>query len=246
MPQGLISVPASRRFVFERDTFAFANELACEYQFDPARGRPRMVPKTPRPAYVLRCFVLARAVRQFLFHAEFQPKEMPLSAEAYRLRIRTVVARNPRVPCPPARRVRFPGYAGLRAFSQEWERVLKEECGGAWRSYVLRSHWRMVFPIRRAHQQRTRDALVARLARGIPPIVHLVRFPQLTINHGMTVFAVHPGGEVTHFEAYDPNDPARPASLVFDERACAFMLEANRYWPGGPLDVLEIYRSWWF
>ena len=205
-----------------------------------------MVAKQPRPDYALRCFVLARAARQFLYHAEFQPGATQLTEAEYRRRIRAVVARNPRVPCAPERRVAFPGYAGLRDFSREWERVLKEDCGGAWRSYVLRSHWRMVFPISRRHQERTRDALTARLEQGVPPIVHLVRFPQLTINHGMTVFAVEPGSQETRFTAYDPNEPAHPVRLTFDHSTRTFTLPPNRYWAGGRLEVIEIYRSWWF
>jgi hypothetical protein len=48
------------------------------------------------------------------------------------------------------------------------------------------------------------------------------------------------------FEAYDPNDPAKPTLLSFDQVAQIFTLPANRYWPGGKLDALEIYRTWWF
>ena len=246
MPQAPTTPLPCRRFEFERDTFAFANELVCEYVFDPASGRPTMIPKQPRPDYALRCFVLARAARQFLYHAEFQPDQSPLAEPEIRRRVRTVIARNPRVPCALAKRVGFPGYAGLRAFSQAWEKLLKAECGGAWRSYVLRSHWRMVFPISRAQQQRTCLQLAEQLARGTPPIVHLVRFPQLTINHGMTLFGVEQRAGATCFQAYDPNVPAEPAKLTFDHAARSFTLPANRYWPGGKLDIIEIYRSWWF
>ena len=157
-----------------------------------------MVTRQPRPSFALRCFVLVRTARQFLYHAEFLPKGPPLGEAQTRQRIREVISRNPRVPCEPGQRVALPGYEGLRAFSRAWETSLKAECGGAWRSYVLRSHWRMVFPISRRHQERTRDALLDRLVRGIPPIVHLVRFPQLTVNHGMLVYGVETGaGRVT-------------------------------------------------
>ena len=55
---------------------------------------------------------------------------------------------------------------------------MKVECGGAWRSYVLRSHWRMVLPLSRAHQERT----AARLRRlgvsaAILPVVEIVALP---------------------------------------------------------------------
>ncbi len=248
MPQAPTASSAPRRFDFGRDTFAFANELAWEYRFDPGGGRPRMEAREPRPSYVLRCFVLARAVRQFFLHAEFRADAEPGSLAESRACVRQVLRRNPRIPSSPGGRVGFPGYDGLRSFSRDREGLLKAECGGAWRSYVLRSHWRMVFPITRAHQDRTYRQLTARLARGQPAIVHLVRFPQLTINHGMTLYAVEGGGGQggTRFLAYDPNDPSGPSVLSFDGGSRTFFLPANRYWAGGPLDVIEIYRSWWF
>ena len=130
MPQAL-NIPSPRRFEFERDTFAFPNELVCEYVFDPAGGRPKMVAKEPRPEYALRCFPLVRAARQFFYHAEFQPQQAPLGEAECRRRIREVISRNPRVPCSPETRVGFPGFAGLRTFSAAGEQLLKAECGGA-------------------------------------------------------------------------------------------------------------------
>jgi hypothetical protein len=240
------SIPPPRRFEFERDTFAFANELICEYEFDPASGRPRMVARQPRPDYALRCFVLVRAARQFFYHADFLLTQTPLGEADYRRRIRDVLCRNPRVPSLPGRRAVFPGYDGLRAFGRQWGRLLKAECGGAWRSYVLPSHWRMVLPITRRHQERTCAGLQARLVNGSPPIVHLVRFPQLTINHGMIVFGVEQDRAEARFLTYDPNTPEQPVLLTFDHAARTFTLPATRYWPGGKLNVIEIYRSWWF
>ncbi len=245
MPQPLIIAPP-RRFDFERDAFAFPNELVCAYEFDPGGGHPKLVARRPRPDYALRCFVMVRAARSFFLHADFRPEETQVAESHLRRRVREVVSRNPRVPSMPDRRVAFPGFAGLRAFSQAHEALLKAECGGAWRSYVLRSHWRMVLPISRTHQQRTRARLVERLAHGAHPIVHLVRFPQLTINHGMLLMSAETGRGETRFAAYDPNDPSRPATLAFEEESRSFRLPANRYWPGGTLDVLEICRNWWF
>jgi hypothetical protein len=240
------STSLPRRFEFERDTFEFANELVCEYKFDPASGRPKMVARQPRPSYALRCFVLVRAARQFFYHADFLVEQKRLGEVDYRQRIRDVICRNPRVPSLPGQRATFPGYDGLRAFGREWGKLLKAECGGAWRSYVLKSHWRMVLPITRRHQERTCTGLQSRLANGLPPIIHLVRFPQLTINHGMIVFGVEQDRAEARFLAYDPNTPEQPALLTFDHVARTFTLPATRYWPGGKLDVIEIYRNWWF
>ena len=236
--------PAGRRFEFARDTFAFANELLWSYNFDPATGRTAFRRRDPRPEYALRCFVLARAARQFLYHARFDPGQKAADSALYQRLIREIVARDPRRPCPEARRVVIPGYAGLREFSGACEPLLKRGCGGAWRSYFLRSHWRMVFPITRAHQARAASRLAAALARGVPPIVHLVNFPSLTINHGMIVFAGEETARGFDFQAYDPNNPAAPAGLAFDRASRAFSMPANSYWAGGVLNVIMIYRNW--
>ncbi len=253
MPRDLIPEPragetpsrAAPRFVFERDSFAFANELVWAYQVEPATGKMAFRRRRPQPAYTHRCFVLARAARQFLFHARFEGGQ-PLAPEAtYRRLVRAVVGRDPRRPGAPEAQVVIPGYASLRQFSQAQETLLKQECGAAWESYVLRSHWRMVFPISRRHQERTAAGLRARLASEGSAVVHLVRFPQLSINHGMVLFAVAAAEAGLTFQAYDPNDPSGPTQLAFDRATRTFRLPPTAYWAGGPLDVIEIFRGWW-
>ena len=72
-----------------------------------------------------------------------------------------------------------------------------------------------------------------------------MKFPALTINHGMILFDVAvETKDGFKFSAYDPNDPAQPAHLTFDRAAKTFSLPPNRYWAGGELNVIEIYRSW--
>src|SRR5258705_348138 len=66
-----------RRFEFERDAFAFPNELVWEYHFDEATGATAARRRVPAPDYALRCFVLIRAARQFLYHARFDPPAPP-------------------------------------------------------------------------------------------------------------------------------------------------------------------------
>ena len=234
----------ARPFIFERDTFAFANELLWEYLLDSAAGRMRFSRREPRPEYALRCFVLARAARQFFFHARFDEMQGVAGEETYRKLIRQVISLNPRAPSASGRVVTIPGYSSLRAFSLAWEALLKAECGGAWRSYVLRSHWRMIFPISRAHQARTARSLAASIGRGFPPIIHLVKFPALTINHGMILFGAKESEREIDFCAYDPNTPGKPAQLAYDRAARTFRLPANAYWAGGGLNVIEIYRRW--
>lgn len=234
-----------RRFEFSHDTFAFANELVWEYRPDAATGKINFLPRNPKPDYAHRCFVLARAARQFLYHARFDPAQKCAEESECRRLIREVLSRSDRKPSSAAEQIVIPGHASLREFSQAKEPLLKLECGGAWRSYVLRSHWRMIFPISRAHREWTAARLQAEIEEGLSPIVHLVKFPSLTINHGMILFDVAEIGSGQEFSAYDPNDPVQPARLVFDRTAKTFSLPPNRYWAGGRLNVIEIYRSWW-
>jgi hypothetical protein len=233
-----------RRFEFEQDSFAFANELIWEYRFDTASRRTTFARRDPKPDYAHRCFVLTCAARQFLFHATFDPASSRVSDEAYRHLVRGVLSRSPRHPSEPTQRICFPGYENLRQFSVDHERLLKAECGGAWRSYVLRSHWRMVFPISRAHQVRTASRLADTVKSKGSAVVHLVTFPKLAINHGMVVCGARTTNDGFIFDAYDPNDPRQPARLSFDHSSRTFQLPANSYWAGGNLDVIEIYRNW--
>jgi hypothetical protein len=232
------------RFDFARDRFAFANELVWEYQLDPASGKMNFLRRKSKPGYAHRCFVLARAARQFLYHAVFDPKQSMPAEAAYRGLVREVFSRSPRSPSAAERRILFPGHANLREFSAKQEQLLKSEGGGAWRSYVLRSHWRMIFPISRAHQKATSARLIAAVEKNLPPIVHLVKFPSLTINHGMLVFDHEKTPQGFEFLTYDPNDPLQPGQLNFNAATGTFSLPPNRYWKGGELNVIEIYRNW--
>ena len=235
----------ARRFDFERDTFPFPNELVWEYRFDATAGQTRAVRRRPAPRYALRCFVLVRAARQFFYHARFEPADAPADDLTYRRLIRAVLVRPPRRPSPPPERVVIPGYAGLRDLSAAREPVVKAACGGAWRSYVQHSHWRIVVPVSRAHQHRTAGELLTAVADHSAPLVHLLRFPSLAINHGMVVFEGARTSTGAEFLAYDPNDPERPARLTYDRARRTFSLPANRYWRGGALNVFEIFRRWY-
>lgn len=235
-----------RRFEFERDSFAFANELHWEYRFDAGNKTTTSSKRDPKPDYAHRCFVLVRAARLFHYHARFDEHLVADANEpVWRRRIQEVMRRNPRVPCQPGDAVVFPGFAHLREFSGAHEALLKAECGGAWHSYVQRSHWRMIFPISRTHQARTAEHLLSEIRRGASPIIHLVLFPKLTINHAILLFDATQTPRGVVFQAYDPNDPAKPSKITFDATTKIFSFPANRYWIGGELDVIEIYRGWW-
>ena len=102
----------------------------------------------------------------------------------------------------------------------------------------------MIIPITRAHQTRTAAQLFAALKQNYSPIIHLVNFPSLSINHGMVVFDGVETGRGFEFQAYDPNDPKQPAQLRFDRASQTFFLPANLYWRGGSLNIIEICHSW--
>jgi hypothetical protein len=156
------------------------------------------------------------------------------------------VGRNPRQASPPEQRIVVPGFDCLRELSLAHAPALKGACGGAWESYVLRSHWRMVFPISRTHQAQTAAQLLDRVRAGALPIVHLVRFPQLTINHGALVFGAEKAEGRIDFSVYDPNLPEHPCTLSYEHSAKTFIYPRQVYWGGGRVDVIEIYCGWFY
>jgi hypothetical protein len=236
-----VAAPA-RTFDFFRDTFAFRNELYWEYLVDDKTGRVTTRKVVPPPTYAHRCFVVVRSARQFFFHARFEPDAPPLSETAYAERIRTVVRRSDCAPSLDSDRLEIPGFASLREFSAAHAPLLKANCGGAWQSYFNRGHYRMIFPMSRAHQAREVERLQCEIASGRAPIIHVLRFPQLTINHALLVFAAQRTNDGIHFSTYDPNLPQEPSSLFYSAASRTFDLPRNIYWPGGRVDVYETYR----
>ena len=236
-----------RSFDFFRDTFAFRNELVWQYEFDAATGA--MITK-PNPreacAYSHRCFVVVRSARQFFYHARFDPARPPCDELEFRRRVRAVVSRSPRMPSADSERIVFPGFDCLRQFSSVHETLLKENCGGAWQSYFLRSHWRMIFPITRKHQEREAERLRKGIESGKIPILHVVRFPQLTINHALLAFGTRETAEGQEIAIYDPNLPEAPTTIHFDRANRSFEMPANSYWGGGMLNVYETYKGWFY
>ena len=237
---------AAAPFDFPRDTFAFANETKWSYRVDPSSGRQVIMTRSPAPGYVLRCFPLVRAARQFARYARFDPvRPVPGDAECRRL-VRRVLSRRSGAETPPSEPVVIPGFAGLRQFSAAHGAILKSECGSAWQSYLQRGNWRMVFPFLRRHQEREAGKLLDRLGGGGLPIVHLVRFPQLTINHGLLLFRGGRTAAGMEFQAYDPNLPAGAVTLSYDDDSRTFRLPPVPYFAGGRVDVYEIYQGWMY
>jgi hypothetical protein len=187
--------------------------------------------------------VVVRSARQFFYHARFDPDQPAAEPAHYCQLVRRVVSRSPRRRCADGDRIVFPGYACLRAFSQANEPLLKAECGGPWQSYFLRSHWRMIFPVRRWHQARMAQRLCRGVREGRAPTAHLFRFPRISINHGVMLFGLVETERELQFEAYDPNLPGNPVKLHYDSASRTFSFPPTIYWAGGPVNVIEIFRG---
>jgi len=234
----------NRAFQFERDTFAFPHELVWQYHFDPVTGAMTTFRSDPPPTYYHRCFVMVRSTRQFFYHARFAPEQPAVEPENYRRIMREIVSRNPRRRSAEPERLVIPGYDGLRSFSHAHERLLKAELGGPWQSYFLRSHWRMIFPMMPWH----RDKMAEKLKRSLPErgltLVHLFRFPCITINHGIVLYRLSESEQGMEFEAYDPNIPEQPVKLIYEWQRRVFTFAPSKYWGGGELNVVEIFCDW--
>ena len=158
--------------------------------------------------------------------------------------VRQIIARNPRRVCADSDRIVIPGYDGLRSFSQAHEALLKAECGAAWESYFLRSHWRMIFRVSGRFQEKMAEKLKRSLQKRGVSLVHLFRFPRITINHGIVLFRFAESAEKIEFTAYDPNIPEHPVTLVYEKARRVFTFAPNIYWGGGVLSVMEIFCDW--
>jgi len=233
-----------RRFQFERDTFAFAHELVWKYRFDPVTGAMTTYKADPPPTYYHRCFVLVRATRLFFDYARFAPELPPADVPTYRKLIHEIISRNPRRACADSERIVVPGFDGLRSFSWAHEALLKAGCGAAWESYFLRSHWRMIFRVSGRFQEKMAEKLKHSLQKRGMALVHLFRFPRITINHGIVLYDFTESNTQIEFTAYDPNIPEHPVKLAYEKARRVFTFAPSIYWGGGVLSVMEIFCDW--
>ncbi len=231
----------NRAMTFPGDTLSITNETVWSYGVDPMTGEQVHVPRDPPPTYSLRCFVLVRVVKQFHAHAEFDAGSAPWDEAGNRRLIRKVVGRSPRGVSPEGKRVRIPGYGNLAEFSRAWPRLFQEESGWAWRSYLQRGHWRMIFPFTGRGQEREAEALVEGLKDHRAPAVHVVDFPGLRVNHALLLVGMEEDADRIRFAAYDPNTPGKPVTLRFDRATRRFNMDSTPYFVGGPVSVYEVY-----
>jgi hypothetical protein len=243
---GRAPLPSTRTFVFGQDSVAFANETSWNYQIDPVSGRTIHTRRKPAPSYVLHCFVVARSARQFFQNARFDPNLPPVDDATYEKLIRRVVSIDPQRPPGSHEKIVIPGYESLYALTEARGALFKKACGGAWQSYFQRGNWRMILPFTRHQQERMAQKLFASLEQNIPPVVHVVRFPQLSINHAILLFDSQETKEGLLFQGYDPNIPNAPIKLLFNRARRRFIFPPTHYFAGGPVDVYRIYSGWIF
>jgi hypothetical protein len=236
--------PFTRPFVFGEDTFAYANELYWVYKIDPETGSMTHEWRKPKPEYAQHCFVMARSARQFFQHARFDTNEPAMDEKSYRKLIRKIVSIDPRHELEPEKKIVVPGYPNLHAFSQAQETALKLECGVALESYFQRGHWRMIWHFSKKNQSRMAQQLIESIRSNRPPVVHVAHFPKLQINHALLLFDVKETEKEIEFATYDPNFPECPTQLFFRKNESRFYYPPQSYFPGGLVDVYEIYYRW--
>jgi hypothetical protein len=231
--------PRPGGFRFATDTFAFANVTIWEYDRVAASGKVVWRPRLPPPEFALRCGPMARSVRQFYANARFDPAAPEASEATYAELIRRVLASDPRR--PETEPIVIPGFADLRSFSGAHEKLVKSLLDHPWRTYVQRGNWRMIFPFTPGQQTNVADEMRAALARGWPPVVHVLRYPELTVNHLMLAYAAEETPSEIRFQLYDPNDADGPVVLTWERGAQAFALQATPYFPGGYVKAYTVY-----
>jgi hypothetical protein len=246
----LIAVPTARsatgsNFRFDRDAFAFANETVFEYRDGLAHLRkPAAARKQQRP-YTSRCFVMSRAAMQFRKFARFDPHRAPLDDRALAERIRAITGRPAwREALPADRRIVVPGYPNLRVLSKTRGRVLQDNIGIGWTTYVRFGSIRMLYEYSREYQEQTHTNLDATLARGELFVAHLSTFPNLNINHAVLVYARKPTSKrasIERYVVYDPNHPEAPRELTWSPARRAFAYQKDWDFVGGFVRVYQVY-----
>jgi hypothetical protein len=232
-------------FRFDRDTFAFANETVLEYRDGQAHLRKPATAENRRRPYTSRCFVMSRAAMQFRKFARFDFRSAPLNDRALAGRIRTITGRSAwRNALPADQRIVLPGYPNLRAMSRTRGRVLQDNIGIGWTTYVRFGSIRMLYEFSRKYQEQTHANLDATLARGELFVAHLSTFPNLSINHAVLVYARKAASRrasIERYAVYDPNHPEAPRELTWSTADRAFAYQKDWDFVGGFVRVYQVY-----
>jgi hypothetical protein len=233
-----------RPFDFQRDTFAYANETVFHYENGVHVADAK--PQDCEDAYTRRCFLMAAGAIQFWKHARFDPQAPPVSADELARRVRQVRERAAWWTSEPVEnRVVLPGFASLHELSEREGRLLRANMGAGWTTYFHLRKFPMPFTPSHTHQARLCEELRSWLRQGHPMAVWLYNFPDVDINHAVTVFEEttppQPGRIV--FRVYDPNYTDAPRTLVYDTPTQTFSYVKTFYFVGGPVHVRQMYTS---
>jgi hypothetical protein len=221
-----------REFSFERDTFAFRNDIRAFY---PERD----------DLYANYCFVLARGLRQFFLFARFDPAAPRLDRAAYVERVRRIAARAPwHAPIPPEDRVVIPGYANLREFSRAEDSAVKEALGGRFWTLVHWTNWRVGLSVGHEHQARVLEEIRGELAAGRLVQLLITNWPIAELNHTVVAFASHVNGRGVELAIWDPNEPERSGVITFDAERGFWATRVFATRPGA-IRVFRMYYSPW-
>ena len=237
---------AGRPFDFQRDSLAYSNQLYWSYDFsDPDTVEMRPAPDTA-PEGGHRCATMARAVRQFFRAARFDPDAARVSDEEYRRLVRSVLGSDPRRREPAQPPSVIPGYPGLRSFSRDHHEIIDAELGGAVGTYLQRGNWRMIFPFAPRQNRAAVEEWLTQLERGQLPVVRIVNFPIIDVNHTLVLYAAEESSLEVRFLAFDPNDANTPLALVFQRAGASFHYPPTSYFRGGTVQAYEVYDGFFF
>jgi hypothetical protein len=237
------AAPAPRPFQFDTDTFAFANETVWNYVNGSVQSDSSHTAAKKRD-YTRRCFVVTRAAVQFWKFARFDPKAKPLTRDQLADRIRDVTGRSVWLPPLPAdQRIVFPGYASLRDISAADPTIFQENIGLGWPVYFRAGNATIAMPLDDDTEAQLNDEIREDLKLNYPTIVWLYRFPSLSINHVLVIFAVHKSHGHFLYDVYDPNYAQGPKTLDYDPATRTFSYQPTFYFKGGTVDVRAVYRG---
>ena len=232
-------------FDFSRDTFAFPNQTVFDYHEGIPYARKASPDKNGPKPYTWRCFVMSRSVEQFRKFARFEPKLPPLDDAELAHRLRFICHQHPwDAPWSDDRRVVISGYKDLRELSEKRPRILQENIGLGWPTWLRVGNWRMFNVHSRGYQATEHAELEEALSRGDFFIAYLTTFPSLSINHAVLVYTHRAPGrdkDRVRYAVYDPNHPEKPRELDYSLGKREFSFEKDWDFVGGFVRVYHVY-----
>ena len=101
----------------------------------------------------------------------------------------------------------------------------------------------MIFPFTEGQQEEQATALLAAIRRGETPIVHVLRFPDLAVNHLVVFYAATETPAFVEFATYDPNEAGEPLTIAWDRGRRSFLYPRTIYFYGGPVRAYAVYQG---